>query len=332
MSETLKQRLQVTIQGAVQGVGFRPFIYRLATELALVGWVNNSAEGVFTEIEGTRAQLQTFLLQIEQEKPPLSFINSLKSTFLDPVGYKKFEIRASTGGENTALILPDLATCIDCLREIFTPSDRRYLYPFTNCTKCGPRFSIIEGLPYDRANTTMKKFKMCVSEAPLKEACCKSEYENPLNRRFHAQPNACPKCGPHLELWQQDGKVLALHHQALNRAAREIRSGKIVAIKGLGGFQLVVDARNESAIKRLRQGKQREAKPFGLMYPSLELIKAHCQVSDLEARLLLSPQAPIVLVRRSDFQAIASAVAPGNPYLGVMLPYTPLHHLLNIRS
>lgn len=218
----------------MQGVGFRPFIYRLATELALVGWVNNSAEGVFIEIEGTRAQLQTFLLQIEQEKPPLSFINSLKSTFLDPVGYKKFEIRASTGGENTALILPDLATCVDCLREIFTPSDRRYLYPFTNYTNCGTRFSIIKGLPYDRANITMKKFKMYVNEAPLKEACCKFEYENPLNRRFHAQSNACPECGTYLELWQQDGKVLALLYQALNRAAKEIRSGKIAAIKGLG--------------------------------------------------------------------------------------------------
>lgn len=320
MPKLPRQRLRVTIQGAVQGVGFRPFIYRLATELGLVGWVNNSAVGIFMEVEGTKAQLQTFLLRIETEKPPLSFINSLESTFLAPCGYKKFEIKASTGGERTALILPDITTCWDCWREIFNKRDRRYCYPFTNCTNCGPRFSIIEALPYDRASTTMKKFEMCIH--------CQSEYEEPSNRRFHAQPNACSKCGPHLELWQRDGKVLASHHQALKHAVEQIRAGKIIALKGLGGFHLVADARNDAAIERLRHGKQREAKPFALMYPSLELVKAHCEVSGLEAQLLQSPQAPIVLLRRLDSQAIAPAVAPGNPYLGVMLPYTPLHHLL----
>ncbi|PSM48850.1 carbamoyltransferase HypF [Chroococcidiopsis sp. CCALA 051] len=317
----LKQRLHVTIRGAVQGVGFRPFIYRLATELGLVGWVNNSAQGVLVDVEGTQAQLQNFLLRIEQQKPPRSIIQSLESKFLAPIGYQQFEIRTSTGGEKSATILPDLATCSDCLREIFNKSDRRYGYPFTNCTNCGPRFSIIEALPYDRANTTMKKFQMCIH--------CQSEYENPLDRRFHAQPNACPECGPQLELWERDRNVLSLHHQALIQAAASICQGKIVAIKGLGGFHLVVDARNEAAVQKLRRCKQREAKPLALMYPSLESIQVHCQVSELEASLLRSPQAPIVLLQRKlASHAIAPSVAPGNPYLGVMLPYTPLHHLL----
>ena len=318
----LKQRLHVTIRGAVQGVGFRPFVYRLATELGLVGWVNNSAQGVFIEVEGSQAQLQNFLLRIEQQKPPRSSIQSLESRFLDPAGYEQFEIHASTDGEKTAIILPDLATCSDCLDEIFNQSDRRYSYPFTNCTNCGPRFSIVEALPYDRANTTMQQFQMC--------SCCKSEYEHPLDRRFHAQPNACPECGPQLELWDRDGCVLAARDRALIQAAESIRQGKIVAIKGLGGFHLVVDARNEAAVQRLRDRKQRQAKPLALMYPSLESIQADCEVSDLEARLLRSPQAPIVLLQRRlvTQSAIAPSVAPGNPYLGVILPYTPLHHLL----
>lgn len=318
----LKQRLHVTIRGAVQGVGFRPFIYRLATELGLVGWVNNSAQGVLVDVEGTQAQLQNFLLRIEQQKPPQSIVQSLESKFLAPIGYQQFEIRTSTGGEKSATILPDLATCSDCLREIFNKSDRRYGYPFTNCTNCGPRFSIIEALPYDRTNTTMKKFQMCIH--------CQSEYENPLDRRFHAQPNACPECGPQLELWERDGNVLALHHQALIQAAASICQGKIVAIKGLGGFHLVVDARNEAAVQKLRRCKQREAKPLALMYPSLESIQVHCQVSELEASLLRSPQAPIVMLQRKleVDSAIAPSVAPRNPFLGVMLPYTPLHHLL----
>lgn len=319
---SLKQRLCITVRGAVQGVGFRPFIYRLATELGLMGWVNNSAQGVCIQVEGCQEQLQAFLLRIELELPPRSFIQSLESRVLDVVGYTKFEIRPSSGGEKTALIMPDLATCSDCLREIFNKSDRRYGYPFTNCTNCGPRFSIIEALPYDRPNTTMKQFQMCIH--------CQSEYENPLNRRFHAQPNACPECGPQLELWDRNGSVLAWHHQALMQTAEEIRQGKIVAIKGLGGFHLVVDARNEEAVQRLRHRKRREAKPFALMYRSLELIQADCEVSDLEAKLLRSPQAPIVLLQRklAGNSAIAPSVAPGNPYLGVMLPYTPLHHLL----
>ena len=188
-------RLKLSIRGAVQGVGFRPFVFRLASELKLTGWVNNSPQGVFIEVEGPRAALEKFLLRLETEKPPRSFIQSLESSWLDAIGYKKFEIRKSeTGGDKTALVLPDIATCPDCLREIFDPANRRHRYPFTNCTNCGPRFSIIESLPYDRANTSMKTFTMCPQ--------CQAEYDDPRDRRFHAQPNACPVCGPRLEFWQ----------------------------------------------------------------------------------------------------------------------------------
>jgi hydrogenase maturation protein HypF len=340
---TAKQRLHIVIRGAVQGVGFRPFIYRLATELDLVGWVHNSAQGVEIEIEGYQSQLDLFLHRIENEQPPRSHIQRLNSSLLEPVGYSTFEIRASVAGDKTAIVLPDMATCPDCLTEIFNPANRRYRYPFTNCTNCGPRFSIIEALPYDRPNTTMRSFRMCCH--------CQTEYENPGDRRFHAQPNACPLCGLHLELWNPVGETLASHDNALRMTADAIRQGKIVAIKGLGGFHLIVDACNEKAVQRLRQVKNRAAKPFALMYPSLELIKAHCEVSELEDQLLRSPAAPIVLLKlkntlhptphnvrlrrsaiaqssRAHAEAPHSFVAPNNPYLGIMLPYTPLHHLL----
>ena len=330
-------RLKIVIHGAVQGVGFRPFVYRLATELRLTGWVLNSAQGVFIEVEGAKERLEEFLRRLPRERPPRAFIQSLESSWLDPVGYRVFEIRHSDeSGQKSAFILPDIATCPNCLREIFDPNDRRYRYPFTNCTNCGPRFSIIEALPYDRPNTTMKHFAMCPD--------CQAEYENPKDRRFHAQPNACPKCGPHLELWDRQGTVIATHDEALRQAAEAIRSGHIVAVKGLGGFHLVCDARNDQAVQELRRRKHREEKPFALMYPSLEVIKAHCEVSDLEERLLTSPEAPIVLLRRQaspgpytvppqaareqSRRSLAPSVAPRNPYLGVMLPYTPLHHLL----
>jgi hydrogenase maturation protein HypF len=314
-------RIRLVIRGAVQGVGFRPFIYRLATELGLKGWVLNSAQGVFIEVEGLPETLQQFVRRVESDKPPRAFIQSLEQSILDPVGYTTFEIRHSEeSGEKVALILPDIATCPDCLREIFDPADRRYLYPFTNCTNCGPRYSIIEALPYDRPNTTMKAFTMCPK--------CREEFENPADRRFHAQPNACPECGPHLELWDEQGHCLARHHEALLRAAEAIREGCIVAVKGLGGFHLMVDARSDSAVRRLRERKRREEKPFALMYPSMEQVMAHCHVNEAEARLLRSPESPIVLMRRKTEETVAPAVAPNNPYLGVMLPYTPLHHLL----
>ncbi len=321
-SATQAQRLSVAIRGAVQGVGFRPFLFRLAEELGLTGWVNNSAQGVFIEVEGRRDQLQSFLLRIPREKPPRAYIQSLESSWLDPVGFTKFEIRESdTSGAKTALILPDIATCPECLREVFDPANRRYRYPFTNCTHCGPRFSIIESLPYDRPNTTMKRFAMCEA--------CRAEYEDPRNRRFHAQPNACPACGPQLELWDRTGRVLAQRDAALQQAVQAIRDGKIAAVKGLGGFHLLVDARNELAVRRLRELKHREEKPFALMAPSLAVARELCEVSEAEERLLTSPESPIVLLRRhGDAQNIAESVAPRNPRLGVMLSYTPLHHLL----
>jgi hydrogenase maturation protein HypF len=316
-------RLKLTVRGAVQGVGFRPFVFRLATGLGLTGWVNNSPQGVFIEAEGSRAELEKFLLRLEAEKPVRSFIQSLEASWLDPAGYMAFEIRPSeTGGNKTALVLPDIATCPDCLREIFDPKNHRYRYPFTNCTNCGPRFSIIESLPYDRANTSMKGFTMCPQ--------CQAEYDDPRDRRFHAQPNACPTCGPQLELWDRVGEVLSKCNEALIAAADAIRRGQIVAVKGLGGFHLMADARNDQAVCRLRERKQREEKPFALMFPSLESVKAECEVSPLEERLLRSPEAPIVLLKKiaNRKSQIVNSAAPGNPYLGVLLPYTPLHHLL----
>jgi len=320
-----RTRLKLAVRGAVQGVGFRPFVFRLAEELKLAGWVNNSPQGVFIEVEGPRVALEKFLLRLETEKPVRSFIQSLESSWLDANGYKKFEIRASeTGGGKTALVMPDIATCPDCLREIFDPKNRRHRYPFTNCTNCGPRFSIIESLPYDRANTSMKQFAMCSQ--------CQAEYGDPRDRRFHAQPNACPVCGPHLEFLEcgdvsplsKRGHVRAVQNNAALLAAAEvIREGKIVAVKGIGGFHLMVDARNEKAVLRLRKRKHREEKPFALLFPSLESVKAVCEVSPLEQRLLLSPEAPIVLLRR-----LSTSIAPGNPNFGVMLPSNPLHHLL----
>ncbi|MEK6754847.1 MAG: carbamoyltransferase HypF, partial [Bacteroidota bacterium] len=267
--------------------------------------------------------------------------------------FSSFTIRHSDeSGAKTALVLPDIATCPDCLNEVFDPANRRYLYPFTNCTNCGPRFSIIEALPYDRPNTSMKKFTMC----PV----CQQEYNNPLDRRFHAQPNACPACGPHLELWDAQGRFVLRDSNALSGATSAIREGRIVAVKGLGGFHLIVDARNEVAVVRLREKKHREEKPLALMFPTIESVETQCTVTELERRLLLSPESPIVLLERkretsnfcaegasppdhlelvrragacggeprtSDF-AIAPSVAPNNPYLGIMLPYTPLHHIL----
>ena len=334
-----RERLKIRIRGAIQGVGFRPFVHRLANELGLAGWVNNSPQGVSIEVEGVRDALEQFLLRLEREKPPRSFIQGLETSWLDPVGYSGFEIRASdVSGDKTALVLPDIATCPDCLREIFDPNNRRYGYPFTNCTNCGPRFSIITALPYDRTNTSMRTFTMCPQ--------CQAEYDDPTNRRFHAQPNACPVCGPQLELWSPTGEALFSGDTALVAAAYAIRRGDIVAVKGIGGFHLMVAAHAEPAVRRLRERKHREEKPFALMFPSLLNVKAVCQVSPLDERLLRSPEAPIVLLQRataeskpvqadSDSQRIllspwpiADAVAPANPYLGVMLPYTPLHHLL----
>lgn len=323
MNAPTATRLKIAVRGAVQGVGFRPFIYRLATELGLAGWVNNSVQGVCVEVEGRRPDAEQFLHRLEAEKPPRSSIQSLEMRWLESAGYRGFEIRPSeTNGGKTAIVLPDIATCPDCLEEILDPQNRRYRYPFTNCTHCGPRFSIIESIPYDRPNTSMSAFTMCPR--------CRAEYENPLDRRFHAQPNACPVCGPHLELWDGEGNALFHHDPALRAAVEAIRCGKIVAVKGLGGFHLIVAAGDEAAVLRLRHRKERKEKPFALMFPSLESAKQHCEISPLEEQLLCSPEAPIVLLRRKSGRNIdiSDAVAPGNPYFGAMLPYTPLHHLL----
>lgn len=317
------ERIRITIRGAVQGVGFRPFVYHLATEMNLGGWILNSSQGVLIEAEGSPEAVRRFALRLKEEKPPHAIIQSFVSTILPPTDEKSFEIRESDeGGGKSALILPDLATCAACLAEMLDPSNRRYRYPFNNCTNCGPRFSIIEALPYDRVHTSMKKFAMC--------ADCEREYRDPADRRFHAEPIACPRCGPRLQLWDSFGKTIAADDAALFGAGAEVRAGKILALKGLGGFQLLVDARARDAVVRLRARKHREEKPFAVMFPSLAALRAQCRVSELEERLLLSPQSPIVLLQKLSpaNQLLDNAVAPNNPNLGAMLPYTPLHHLL----
>lgn len=314
------ERRRVTVQGAVQGVGFRPFVYRLAHELGVSGWVTNSPQGVLIEAEAPPLHLDTFLTRLQRELPPPAAIQRLEWDTAPALGEHTFEIRPSHhNGAKTALILPDLAICPDCLREIHDPTDRHYRYPFTNCTHCGPRYSIIHALPYDRANTTMRHFVMCDE--------CRAEYENPLNRRFHAQPTACPTCGPQLTLRDRSGNPLLVGDEALLAAAAALRHGEIVAIKGLGGYQLLADARDNAIIRLLRERKGRYEKPFALMFPALADVESACSVSDAERALLQSAAAPVVLLGYERGE-IAPAVAPENPYLGVMLPYTPLHHLL----
>jgi hydrogenase maturation protein HypF len=315
--------LKVHIRGVVQGVGFRPFVYRLAKEQGLKGYVLNGTRGVEIEVEGTEGELKEFLRRLEIEKPPYSAIENITSQFLPPKGYPDFSIKESDEtGEKTVLIPSDMAICDDCLSEILDVSNRRHLYPFTNCTNCGPRFSIIENIPYDRSHTTMKKFPMCPE--------CQREYEDPINRRFHAQPNACPECGPQLQGWNPDGSLLAEKDEALRKAGEMIRSGKIVALKGLGGFHLICDARNEGAVSTLRTRKRREAKPLALMFPTLESVGKYCAMSSIEVKLLRSAESPIVLLKKKEEaeKCLADSLAPGNPQLGAMLPYTPIHVLL----
>jgi hydrogenase maturation protein HypF len=309
--------------GAVQGVGFRPFVYRLANELNLKGWVVNSAQGVFIDAEGDENSLNGFIGRIETDKPKNSFFQSSEHSFLDPFGYTEFEIRESKeSGAKTAIVLPDIATCEDCLNEIFDPLNRRYLYPFTNCTNCGPRFSIIKSLPYDRKNTTMAEFEMCGK--------CRAEYSNPLDRRFHAEPTACPDCGPQVSLLNNKGETLFMKHEAILKTSELLKQGKIIALKGVGGFQLLADAGNEEAVKLLRKRKRRSEKPFALMFVDINSVKNECEVSAPEERLLKSTEAPIVLLKRKkDINSqITGEVSINNPYFGIMLPYSPLHHIL----
>jgi len=322
-AERDRARLRVAFRGAVQGVGFRPFLYRLATELGLTGYVTNTPNGALAEAEGRRDQLEAFLIRSQREVPPRASIQSLEASWLDPVGYADFIIRPSLQeGVREAFILPDIATCADCLRELNDPSDRRYRYPFINCTNCGPRYSIILRLPYDGPHTTMSRFRMCEA--------CQQEYENPLDRRFHAQPNACPVCGPHVELWDPEGRCLADRDEAIQGAIAAVTEGQIVAVKGLGGFHLMVDAANDDAVQRLRRLKRREAKPLAVMFPDVNSAARVCALSVLERRALESPERPIVLLSKlpEAEDLIAPSVAPNNPQVGAMLPYTPLHHLL----
>ncbi len=318
------RRVRIQVQGVVQGVGFRPFVYRLATELGLGGWVLNDGEGVTIEVEGPPPRVETFLVRLVEEKPPPALLYTVESQEIQPRGETAFVIRKSERkGPPRVWILPDLATCKACRRELLDPEDRRFHYPFINCTHCGPRFTIIESLPYDRPRTTMKIFPMCPE--------CAREYHDPENRRFHAQPNACAACGPRLFWYAQPGETpQAEGDEALQRAVEAIRRGAIVAVKGLGGFHLVVDATREEAVQELRRRKRRPRKPFALMYPSLKTLARHVRLTPAARMLLTGPQAPILLLERTPEgeREIAPAVAPNSPYLGVFLPYTPLHILL----
>jgi hydrogenase maturation protein HypF len=318
------QRLAVRVRGVVQGVGFRPFVYRVARQARLTGWVLNQSDTVLIEVQGEPQRLDDFVSALRREAPPQARIDSLEvqPIALDPASLDGFQIRASTGGRQPRPATPaDLATCPECQAEIRTPGERRYQYPFTNCTNCGPRWSIIAGLPYDRPRTSMAGFPMC--------ADCQAEYDDPADRRFHAQPVACPRCGPMLFLMDRSGVELARADAALTRTAAALADGKILALKGLGGFQLLVDATHAAAVRLLRERKRRPDKPLAIMAVDLSQAEQLCHVSADEAQALQSHQAPILLLRqRSDGLRIASEVAPGNPYLGVMLPYTPLHHLL----
>ncbi len=318
-------RLRFAINGAVQGVGFRPFVYRLAIEMCLAGWVNNGAAGVVIEVEGSREQLERFRTRLEHEHPPVARLTSVTSTWLTPLGFQGFTITHSdAGGPKSVQVLPDLATCPQCRAELLDPTDRRFRYPFINCTNCGPRFTIVVALPYDRPNTTMADFALCPH--------CRAEYEQPLDRRFHAQPNACPVCGPHLEL-TATGELSAVPLQgeaALQAAIQALRGGQIVAVKGLGGFHLICDARDETVVARLRSRKGRPRKPFALLVRDLAMAATLCDLPQTAADLLSAPEAPIVLLQQHapSTGSVAANVAPDNPTLGLMLPSTPLHTLL----
>jgi hydrogenase maturation protein HypF len=336
----------IELTGIVQGVGFRPFVYNLAVAHGLRGWVRNTSAGVQIQVEGQAKALDAFAQGLTTQAPPLARIETISVTERSPNGYKGFTIEESLPQPGAyQLVSPDIATCPDCLRELFDPDDRRYAYPFTNCTNCGPRFTIIEDIPYDRSKTTMRAFRMC--------AQCQAEYENPANRRFHAQPNACPVCGPHLWLVENaelvgatlgdvsqptttpaqnvrpsTDQVVAPDPDVIRKTARLLKQGAIIALKGLGGFHLACDATNQDAVRQLRDRKHRPSKPFAVMVATLGEVESHCAVTAAETSLLTSPSSPIVLLRWLDSSTIVRDVAPNNRYLGVMLPYTPLHHLL----
>ena len=323
----MRERRRIIVQGIVQGVGFRPFVYGLAQRHALVGHVSNDAAGVTIEVEGEAAALEEFTRLVQNEAPPLASIDGIKIENLPTLGKTSFVIEASQSeAEKQTFISPDVCVCDDCQREMRDLADRRFCYPFINCTNCGPRFTIIKDVPYDRPATTMAPFQMCAE--------CQREYDDPTNRRFHAQPNACPLCGPAVQLMERGrparieffvGGTPALH---IKRAAQLLRDGKIVAIKGLGGYHLACDAQSENAVGLLRRRKHRWDKPFALMVADLAAAQKLCEVSEAEAKLLTSRRRPIVLLREKIPRKVAEEVAPHESTLGIMLPYAPLHFLL----
>lgn len=319
--------IHIHVTGIVQGVGFRPFVYGLAVRLDLRGWVRNTSAGVDIEVQGQKSNVEAFVQSLANEVPPLAKIDSVVVKDSQPDNkYLTFDIRPSTALEGAFQpISPDVALCADCEREMLDPNDRRYLYPFINCTNCGPRFTIIKDLPYDRPFTTMADFPMCDA--------CRAEYENPLDRRFHAQPTACPDCGPFVQLRYSSSTSpsvsnIDLRLSAILKTRQLLREGKIIAVKGLGGFHLACDASNEKAVAELRRRKGRAGKPFALMFADLGSVRKYCEVNEDEAALLTGYEKPIVLLNRLDGARIAPSVAPRMDTLGAMLPYTPLHHLL----
>lgn len=317
------ERRQVHVNGIVQGVGFRPFVFRLAQHHGLAGFVANTASGVDIEVQGSPAALDSFLRDLKQKAPPLAELTAITSRPIAPTDDPAFHIRLSTPpgqGKVATQISPDMAICSECLRELFDPADRRYRYPFINCTNCGPRYTIIENIPYDRASTSMRGFTMCIE--------CQAEYDNPAGRRFHAQPNCCPKCGPQLLLADAAGKIRATGAGAMESAGALLQQGRILGVKGLGGFHLAADAANDTAVALLRQRKGREEKPLAVMVADLQTARRICRLQAEEERALLSMERPIVLADKKEDHFLSEAVAPGNDMFGLMLAYTPLHHLL----
>jgi hydrogenase maturation protein HypF len=313
-------RHRLRVEGVVQGVGFRPFFYRAAVGLGLAGWVGNDQMGVVAEVEGSPAAVEELARVVREEAPPLARVTGVTAEVIPPRGTAGFTIAPSVAsGAAATLVPPDVATCGPCLLELRDPADRRHGYAFTNCTDCGPRYTIIHGVPYDRARTTMRGFTLC--------AACQAEYEDPASRRFHAEPNACPACGPRLWMTDRSGRTTTTTG-VLAEAAHRLARGQVLAVKGVGGFHLAVDAHNQEAVERLRLRKQRESKPLAVMAPGVEVVRSLAHLRGDEEALLLSPPRPIVLLEKREPFPLAPSVAPGNSTIGVMLPYAPLHHLL----